>query len=397
MNGLFDEMESQRRSRKGHSTATLVVWVSLAAILTFLLTFFAFRQIYGLSGELRGEMLRFQEARAILSTYYVGQIPDEGALTDAAIAASVWALEDPWSRFLTEEEYAAHLRSLQNRRQGLGLQFLRDEETDEMVVVDTIPGSPANEAGLVGGDTIVTLEGELVVGMPLEDFREVVTANYGGSVLLGVRGPGGDYRDVIVEVRSYYVNPVSYELLEGDVGYIRIVNFQSTSGEEAILAIETLLEEGAEGLIFDLRYNPGGRLDELLLLLDYLLPEGELFVFADYTGQESVRYSGPEYLRVPMVVLVNEWSASAAEFFAAILQEYEWATIVGTPTMGKGRSQVMIPLTGGGAIVLSTSRYLTPGRVDLYEAGGIRPDYHVEAEAGDEDLQLLRALEILGA
>ena len=377
--------------KKRHSTKKLVFVALLTALVTLLLTFFITWHITGMGSDLGHEAARFREARELITNRYVGVILDEGYLTDAAIAASVRALGDPWSRFLTQEQYEAHLRSLENRRQGIGVLIDRDEETEEIRIIDVMPGSPAEEAGLAAGDTILTVDGEVMTGQETHVLRDRVAERYGDSVRLELRDEAGEYREVEVEVRSFYVNPVSFELKEDTVGYIRITNFDLTSGQEAIAAMHTLMEDGAEGLIFDLRYNPGGRVDELLQLLDYLLPEGELFVFADYRGHERIRYAGPEYLDIPIVVLVNEWSASAAEFFAAIIQEKERGTIVGTPTTGKGRSQRMFPLSGGGAISLSTDRYLTPGRVDLYEAGGVKPDVLEE----DTDAQLERALDLL--
>jgi len=371
--------------------------ILLAVSATLLLTILVMRLILpGGDPALRREVARFVEAREIISRYFIGEV-DESALTDAALSAVVAALDDSWSNFMTAEQYAAHLRAVGNRRQGIGLVFSRDEETNEIVVVETTPESPAEEAGLVTGDVLVafiTTERQYTPALETEDIRDIIDAHFGGTLTLEVRDESGVTRTVLVEVREFFVNPVSFEMLERAVGYIRIANFDSASGAETIAAIETLRKEGAVGLLFDVRSNPGGRVGELLQILDYLLPEGEIFVFEDYAGNESIRYAGPDYLDMPMVVLVNENSFSGAEFFAAILQEEERATVVGMPTTGKGRSQLIIPLEGGGAIRLSTSRYLTPGRVDLYEAGGIRPDVQVE-NVDETDRQLERARQIL--
>ena len=374
-----------------HSTGTVIVLLLLVAAGTLLLSFFGFRMLYGVNTPVWDEVQRFQEAREIIHNRYVGQA-EESVLTDAAIAASVAALRDPWSRYLTAEQYEAHLRHVGNQQQGIGILMGRDGETNEVVILEVTPGSPAEEAGLQPGDTMVLLDGDPTGPLENAAVREVIGRHYGGSVTLTMRDEAGETRTVSVEVRAFFVNPVSFRMMEGDIGYIQIANFDLTSGEETIYAIESLREEGAVGLIFDVRRNPGGRVNELLLILDYLLPEGEIFVFADYTGRETVRYSAPDYLSMPMVVLVNEYSFSAAEFFAAILQEKDWATIVGMPTTGKGRSQVIIPLEGGGAIQLSTSRYLTPGRMDLYEVGGIRPDVR-SVNFGEVDSQLERAID----
>ena len=377
--------------KKRHSTATLVLLVVFTFLLTMLLTIFALGQILGMTGGLWGESLRFHQARALIASRYVGEVADESYLTDRAISAVVASLGDPWSRFLTAEQHEAHLRSLDNRQQGLGIFFYRAEDTNELIIAGVAPESPAYLADLQPGDVIATIDGQSTTEMDSETIRAIIHEHYGLILQLGLREED-EIRIVPVDIHGFYVHPVTFEMLEDEIGYIQISNFEHASGRESIDAIEYLLEEGAKGLIFDLRYNPGGRVNELLLVLDHLLPEGELFVFADYSGVETIRYAGADYLYMPMVVLINEHSASAAEYFAAVLKEREWATIVGMPTMGKGRSQMMFPLTGGGAMVLSISRYLTPNRVDLYEAGGVTPDIRVVNRPGGPDLQLQRAI-----
>ncbi len=186
-------------------------------------------------------------------------------------------------------------------------------------------------------------------------------------------------------------------MLEDQVGYVKINNFESGAGAGAIKAVDSLLADGAKSLVFDVRGNPGGRVTELVTILDHILPEGDLFVSVNKSGKETVTTSDNICVKVPMAVLVDASSYSAAEYFAAALQEYNWATIVGEATTGKGRSQTTIVLDDGSAVHLSSARYLTPNRVDLSEQGGLTPD--VEAQAGAEDseldLQLEEALKVL--
>jgi len=379
---------------KRYSFKTVAMLVSLTALFAILGTGGLLFYLFGLGSPLRPEVRRFQEVREIIAARYVGEV-SESELTDAALAATVFALGDRWSRFLTVEEYADYLRSVGNRQRSIGISFQRQEDTNELLIVHVQRGSPAEEAGLVPGDIIVTIAGEPTAELETEEVRQFVTDHFGLILVLEVLDEAGDLRTVEVEVKEFYINPVEFEMKEGDIGYISISNFDLTAGSETILAIETLIEEGAIGLIFDVRSNPGGRVHELLMILDYLLPEGEMFVFEDQYGRERIEFSSATYLDMPIVVLINENSFSAAEFFAAALQEFDRAQIVGMPTSGKGRSQVVIPLSDGSAIRLSTSRYLTPGRVDLYEAGGIQPDFLVEDEDSDVDLQLERALGLL--
>ena len=165
----------------------------------------------------------------------------------------------------------------------------------------------------------------------------------------------------------------AYEMLENNVGLITIFNFDSRCAEETIAAIESLMKNGAEKLIFDVRYNPGGYASELVELLDYLLPEGELFRTVRYDGKEDVDMSDAECLELPMVVLVNEGSYSAAEFFAAALSEYEAATVIGEQTVGKGYFQTTYQLSDGSAVSLSIGEYFTPKGKNLANVG-VTPD-----------------------
>ena len=191
-------------------------------------------------------------------------------------------------------------------------------------------------------------------------------------------------------LEKIYSNPVSFEMKEGNVGYIRMENFDETLAEEAIAAVDALVAEGAQALVFDVRDNGGGYLDELCALLDFLLPAGEIFISVAEDGKEKVTKSDKSCIDLPMAVLVNENSYSAAEFFAAALREFDAATIVGTQTTGKNRSQTNVVLVDGSAVHISSRRYLTPNRVDLTEQGGLTPD--VIVEAGENDPQLAAAM-----
>lgn len=212
--------------------------------------------------------------------------------------------------------------------------------------------------------------------------------------------------DVSVERATIEIKVVSYELLDDGIGYIKINNFDTNCSRDAIAAIEALQTEGATSLIFDLRFNPGGMKNELVRLLDYLLPEGPLFHSVNYLGKEDVDYSDEDYLNLPMAVLVNEDSYSAAEFFAAALQEYEAGVVVGTQTCGKGNYQQTFQLSDGSAVAVSTGHYQTPNGVNL-AGSGVTPDIVVEVDEETylnlyyekvekkEDLQLQAAITAL--
>lgn len=308
---------------------------------------------------------------------------DVESVTDGALAGAVESLDDRWSYYMNAAEYADYQDYSANRYQGIGVTIQKDEETGGFLVVAVNKDGPALRAGIVAGDILLAVDGVDVTEEDTEFLRSLIQADYGAEALVTVLRADGTREDVAVSCEEIYTTPVTYELLAEDVGYIAIGNFREGAAGEAIAAVEELLAAGAKSLIFDVRNDPGGQLPELVELLDYLLPEGDVFIRTDKDGEQSVETSDAECVEVPMAVIVNGDSYSAAEFFAAALREYDWATVVGEPTTGKSRSQVTIALPDGGAVHLSKYSYLTPGGVDLYEAGGIVPD--VAAELTEEE------------
>lgn len=365
----------------------------VTASATFLITFLICRFYYGVDSAVYEEVRRYSEARELIYDRYVGDY-DESELTDFTLSALVAGLEDRWSYYLTAEQYDAYQKRVDNQYEGIGVSFDRVEETGRMQIVAVTEGGPAQEAGLSAGELILEIEGQPTDQLENDEIRQIILDHMDGSVLLLIEDERGKNRETEVACRAFYSPPVSWSMMEESIGYIRLANFDGTSGEEAVAAVDALIADGAESLIFDVRDNPGGKVKELLLLLDHLLPEGEIFIFSDRSGVEDIRVSDASCIELPMAVLVNENSYSAAEYFAAILQEYDWATVVGEQTTGKGRSQVTLSLSDGGAIHLSTSRYFTPGRVDLSEVNGITPDVTVALKS-EADEQLKKALDIL--
>lgn len=324
---------------------------------------------------------RYGNALGVTRANFVAET-DVQAMTDAALTAAVDSMDDRWSYYMDEEAYAAYLDASANRYQGIGVTISKDEETGGFLVAAVTKDGPADRAGIEAGDILLAVDGVDVTDGTTEDIRALIQADFGKEAIVTVLHPDGVQEEIAVSCEEIYDNPVNYELLEGNVAYVAIGNFRGGAGEESIAAIEDMLEQGAESLVLDVRSNPGGQVTELVALLDYLLPDGDIFIRADKRGREVVETSDEECLVMPMAVLVNESSFSAAEFFAAALQEYDWAVVVGEQTTGKARSQVTIPLMDGGAVHVSRYTYLTPGRVDLYDAGGVVPD--VEALLTEE-------------
>ena len=330
---------------------------------------------------------KIEELVSLLDEKYVDGL-DMKQLDDALSNAAVAATGDRWSYYISAEDFASYLESNANAYVGIGvtIQKPEDETTAKGFAIKSVtPNSPAEEAGLRAGDIITAVEGESTVALGMTETKNRVRGEAGTEVTLTILR-GEESFDVAVMRAKIEVEVVSSRLMDGGIGYIKINNFDSNCARDTIAAIESLREQGAQSLVFDLRFNPGGMKTELLTVLDYLLPEGPLFTSVDYLGNESTDYSDADYLDMPMAVIVNDDSYSAAEFFAAALQEYGAATIVGTKTCGKGNSQQTFQLSDGSAVAVSTGHYKTPHGVTLTDVG-VTPDIVVEVD--DETYQNL--------
>lgn len=347
---------------------------------------------------------KLDQLSGIIEDYYIEDV-DMTALEDAAAEAMVKSAGDRWSYYIPASDYASYKENSENAYVGIGITITVAHDGDGLQVMQVNSGSSAEEAGILVNDVIIAIDGHSTSGMDTTDARNLVRGKEGTVVEITVRR-GGEKIDMPVVRRTVQVPVATWEMLGDGVGYIAITNFDDRCASETISAIETLLADGAEKLIFDVRNNPGGYAHELVQLLDYLLPEGELFRTVDYAGKEDVDYSDADYLDIPMAVLVNAESYSAAEFFAVALQEYEAATVVGEKTSGKGYFQTTFNLSDGSAVALSIGKYFTPKDISL-EGVGITPDVEVTVDEEtmlsiyygqlepEEDPQILAAIEAL--
>ena len=335
----------------------------------------------------------YVEIEKIINENYIGSVDDD-TLFNAAASAMVRSIDDKWSYYMSPEEYAAYKLTSSNEYAGIGISVKQNDSGDfEIFSVDS--GTPAEAAGLTAGQLIVSVDGQPVADMTLSEMQELIRSKLNKDFPMVVSDKKGNEVSVTVACEIIYKDPVSSRMLDGNIGYIKITNFEAGSSEGTINAIERLVAEGATSFIFDVRNNPGGLLSELVSLLDYLLPDGDLFISVDKQGNETVKTSDKICLSSKMAVLVNANTYSAAEFFAAALQEYDWATIVGEHTTGKARSQITLELSNGGAVHISTHKYLTPDRVDLSEVGGIKPDIEAVNTNEDPQIQLNAAINAL--
>ena len=320
---------------------------------------------------------KLDQLASIIENQFIGEA-DMRKAKDAAATAMVDSLGDRWSYYMSAEDYIAHLEQVNNAYVGIGVTIVGAEDGSGVEILKVESNGPAADAGIQVGDLIVGVEGQDAAGLSTTELRELVRGEEGTFVLLTVKRDGEVF-DLSVERRTVETAVATGVMLDGNVGLVTITNFDSRCASESIAAIEDLIAQGAQALVFDVRNNPGGYKDELVQLLDYLLPEGDLFHSEDYSGKTEVDVSDAACLEMPMAVLVNEDSYSAAEFFAAALAEYDWATVVGTQTVGKGYFQVTYMLMDGSAVGLSIGKYTTPKGVSLQEVG-ITPELVVEVD-----------------
>jgi len=337
-----------------------------------------------------GGSTKLTELEKIINQRFIGEA-DLEEIRDAAASAMVEALDDRWSYYISAEDYAAYTENKNNTFVGIGVTISARQDGTGLDILEVEPGGPAQEGGILPGDILIEAEGQDVTAISIDAVKTLIRGKSGTEVSVSVLRDG-EKLSFTLERRQIRVKVATSQMLPGNIGFVKIANFNTNCAAETITAVEQLLEQGAQGLIFDVRNNPGGYVDEMVEVLDYLLPEGVLFQDLDYMGNTHKDMSDERCLELPMVVMMNGSSYSAAEFFAAVLKEYEWASLVGENTTGKGHYQVTFRLSDGSAVNLSTGKYFTPNGVNLTEVGGLVPDVAVPV---DEEMAAMIYAQVL--
>ena len=321
---------------------------------------------------------KLDQLSALIQEQFIGDV-DVTAMEDAAAAAMVDALGDRWSYYISAEEYSSYVDRMKNSYVGIGITIIVHEEGIGYNITQVTAGGPADLAGIVAGDIVIGAAGQRFENVVDTSQSNVIRGEAGTTVDITVLR-NGEEKTFQLERQVIKTVAARGEMLPGNVGYVVISNFHKGCAEETIAAVKELMDQGAQALLFDVRNNPGGYVSELVKTLDYLLPEGLLFRSVDYLGNERQDKSDPDYVDLPMAVLVNSESYSAAEFFAAAIREYEAGFVAGTQTCGKGYYQITVTLKDGSAVGLSMGKYFTPKGVSLAEVGGLIPDVVVEVD-----------------
>jgi len=350
--------------------------------------------------EARDTFAPFWEVWNLVNDRYYEQPVDPVALTEGAIQGMLDTLEDPNTRYLPPAAEESARQSMEGELEGIGV--LVEYVDGNVTVVSPFEGSPAEAAGLEPGDIIREADGVELTGMDLTAAAELIRGPAGTVVHL-VLERNGDTFEVDVERDEIRIPSVRTEMLEENIGYLRLSRFRDPVPGELRDALEELMAQNPEGLILDLRNNPGGGLNTAVDVADQFLTEGPVLIERFGSGEERVFEASDDGLaqEIPMVVLVNEGSASASEVVAGALRDRDRATLVGTTTFGKGTVQTWHALSNGGGVRITFARWLTPDGTWVTE-GGLEPDVIVEipeTPAGDgqppEDAQLQTAISLL--
>ncbi|MCI6019911.1 MAG: S41 family peptidase [Clostridiales bacterium] len=340
---------------------------------------------------------KLDELDQVIDRYYLNEEDiDTQALEDGIMKGYIEGLDEKYTTYYTEEEYQSLIEETTGEYDGVGMMVSQNMDTMQITVITVFEGSPAEEAGLKQGDILYKVEDEEIGNKEVSLVVKDIKGEPGTWVNVTVYRPDEDaYIDLKMERRRIETPTVSYEMLDDQIGYIYITSFESVTVGQFTDAVKDLQSRNMKGLIIDLRNNPGGMLTSVCQILDTILPKDQLLVYTiDKNGKkEETRTENDDELNLPMAVVVNDQSASASEIFTAAMQDYEKAVIVGETTFGKGIVQVIIPLSDGSAVKVTTSKYYTPKGECIHEIG-VTPDIEVELDKDSEtDTQLDAAIE----
>lgn len=330
---------------------------------------------------------------------------EEGELFEGALKGMLDILDDPYSEYMTVDEFKDLIEQTSGEYSGIGV-YVSVTEDNRIVIVSPIEDTPADQAGLKTGDYISKVNGVEYAGDELSDAVDVMKGKSGTDVEITISREGKDGVesdfDVTITRENIKIKTIKYDMLEDDIGYIRITTFDQQTDADFKDALEDLEAQGITGLIVDLRYNPGGLITSVAEIADELLGETIITYTQTKYGEREYYYSDKDKIDVPLAVLINEGSASASEILSGAVKDTESGVLIGTKTFGKGIVQRIIPLADGAGLKLTVSEYFTPNDINIHGVG-IEPDVYLEMDDDilygpeyiDEDIQLQRAVEII--
>ena len=346
---------------------------------------------------------KLDDMKTFVEEYYFVEV-DEDALLEGAYYGLVDALNDPYSEYVSAEEYEDYIGSMLGEYSGVGMSFYGNED-DVLEVVQVYRNSPAKAAGMQPGDIILKVDGVSYAGSQSSEAASNIRGKEGTSVEITYRRDGVENTVTMVRA-AIQVETIDYEMLEDKIGYIQIDSFENATANDFKAALDDLTAQGARGLVIDLRNNGGGLVDISVKIADMLMDQGTVVYTEDQYKNKEYYTTKAGRTELPYVVLVNEYTASASEILSAGIQDNNEGIIIGTKTYGKGIIQSLYPSSmvqdryswdDGSAVKITIMQYFSPSGKTIHKVG-ITPDYIVELVEGDEtDYQLEKAIEVLKA
>ena len=402
-------MEEKKRF-KAYKVIMLIVLVSF---ITFLITSIGMYQYFTnnsfgkqlvVSSENNGEITsELSKYRALIDKYFLGEV-DEEKLKEGAIKGYIEGLDDPYTEYISKEDMEDYLADATGNFVGIGIYMVQDTETNKIMVLAPIKGSPAEKAGILPGDLIVSVDGVTYTAEEMTVASSKIKGEVGTAVKIEVLR-GNETLNFELTRENIKVNPVEGKKLENNIGYIEFSSFDDGTAEEFKTKFEELQEQGIKSLIIDLRNNGGGIVDEALKIADYILEKDDVILYeVDKNEKETVEKSKNDpIINMPIIILTNENTASSSEILAGALKDYGKAKIVGTKTYGKGVIQQLLTLPDGSGLKITSEEYLTPDKTKINEIG-IEPNEEVKLPDSvknvltveeKDDTQLQKAIEMV--
>ena len=401
------------KEKKSYQVYRTIMIITLTAFITFLITtIVGYHYITNGNGKLMllgtdvaDENIEtlLQTYRELIDKYYLGEVNEED-LKEGAVRGYIEGLGDPYTEYISKEEMEEYMQDTLGNYVGIGIYMTTNTKNGHIVVLATMKGSPAENAGLKPGDEIIGVDGEDCTTKNSTEVSNKIKGEEGTTVKLEILR---DNQTLTFEVKreNIKVNPVEGKVVNDNIGYIKFTSFDETTAEDFKTTYEQLASQNIQSLIIDLRNNGGGLVDQAVDIADYFLEKGQVVIYeVDKNGNEEAEMSENDpIINMPVVILTNENTASASEILAGSLKDYGKATIVGTTTYGKGVIQQILSFKDGSGLKITTEEYQTPNHNKINKIG-IEPDEVVELPdtveneldvPEDQDTQLQKAIEIL--
>lgn len=391
----------------------IIMLIILVVFITFLLTSMGMYQYFSENGinsritvvgnkkttDLADTLNQYHE---LLEEQFLGEI-DEEKLKEGAIKGYIEALDDKYTEYISKEDMEDYMDETLGNFVGIGVYITKDSDTNKVMVLAPIKGSPAEEAGILPGDLIVSIDGVEYSADDMTTASNKIKGEEGSKVTLKILR-GTETKTFEVERKTIILNPVEAKVIDQNIGYIEFTSFDEGTSQEFKAKYEELKNQGIKSLIIDLRNNGGGIVDEALEIADYILDKEQVILYeVNKKGEEKVSKSENDpIINIPVIVLTNENTASSSEILAIALKENAKAKLVGTKTYGKGIIQTLMQLKDGSGIKFTTAEYLSPNKSKINEVG-VEPDEKVELPETvknifsikeSEDTQLQKAIEM---